>query len=381
MAPISPVMNVTSRLLQFLLLLAPTLFGCNDLLLPPQTTVVQAPHYRIYYSQQNPAGTDDAIFRIDADSLGHPAEYVTGGTLGSGPQQGAIAYYFADPLEPGVYRRPLTLPDTIPVLVGIDDPSIPLINTSAVLSPDGQNIAYVAVDNKNYSFVIHITGSGREIPVFDPLGTLGLQTTPSPKFSPDGRYLAFYGALDQTVGYTMNVLDLQGGDPVPYQLNSDLQQLTDFDWSPTGDSIAFGGVYYYAGGPSAFTSISILNLRDSLVSPLVTSDTMSLDTQPAWSPDGKKIAFVRVDDQTSRGDLYIVKLDGTVRRLTESAGIKLFPNWSPDGSKILFSLPDSASADIRGGLSLVDVATGNEQVVVESGAYRGFWETVERTPR
>ena len=53
------------------------------------------------------------------------------------------------------------------------------------------------------------------------------------------------------------------------------------------------------------------------------------DTSPAWSPDGKKIAFL------SNGHIYIMNADGrSVIRLTEEGGRD--PVWSPDGKKIAF---------------------------------------------
>ena len=58
---------------------------------------------------------------------------------------------------------------------------------------------------------------------------------------------------------------------------------------------------------------------------------------PAWSPDGRKIAF----DGTTRdgkSELYVINADGSgKRRLTRTAGQEIGPAWSPDGRKIAFS--------------------------------------------
>jgi Tol biopolymer transport system component len=60
-----------------------------------------------------------------------------------------------------------------------------------------------------------------------------------------------------------------------------------------------------------------------------------VDTAPAWSPDGTRIAFVRwVGDAP---DIFVVGADGAnLVRLTDNPGQDFAPTWSPDGSTIAF---------------------------------------------
>jgi Tol biopolymer transport system component len=64
------------------------------------------------------------------------------------------------------------------------------------------------------------------------------------------------------------------------------------------------------------------------------------DWFPAWSPDGRRIAFARACSRSQPGgdlDLYVVGADGTgLRRLVHTRTNEEWPTWSPDGSKIAF---------------------------------------------
>ena len=60
-----------------------------------------------------------------------------------------------------------------------------------------------------------------------------------------------------------------------------------------------------------------------------------IDYAPAWSPDGKQIAFRA--DIDGNGDIYVINADGTGRvNLTNNPASDWSPAWSPDGSMIAF---------------------------------------------
>jgi Tol biopolymer transport system component len=59
------------------------------------------------------------------------------------------------------------------------------------------------------------------------------------------------------------------------------------------------------------------------------------DDAPAWSPDGKKIAFW--SDRDGNPEIYVMDADGkNIRRLTNDPADDINPSWSPDGTRIAF---------------------------------------------
>lgn len=110
-------------------------------------------------------------------------------------------------------------------------------------------------------------------------------------------------------------------------------------WSNDG-RIAFSSVR----APHANAELYMMESDGSGVTRITNS--ASANTQPAWSPNGKVLAFVR-GAQGSRQIWAIDLGDGSERQLTH-AGDNYHPAWSPDGRQIIFSSDrngDPADAD------------------------------------
>ena len=135
-------------------------------------------------------------------------------------------------------------------------------------------------------------------------------------------------------------------------------------WSPDGKQIAFvswrdgnGEIYVMDGDGS-----NQLNLTRHAAD----------DFAPSWSPDGQYIAFESVRD--GQNETYVMQADGSAPiRLTFGPGLSLSPHWDVGGAEILFSRIDS---DTNGDGSIDARDLGNVfSVTPEGGTARACWGT------
>jgi len=161
--------------------------------------------------------------------------------------------------------------------------------------------------------------------------------TYGPAWSDDGRTLAFSlyvgreGFVIATVPWPRPVAaPWTYGDaewmtfPVPVTPGNE-SVAWDFDpsWAPSGRQI----VYWAAG------SLIVLD-ADGTKHVIATGANTD---GPAWSPDGRLIAFSRCTSEASGCSLWVVQPDGTrLRRLTDSTLNATAPSWSPDGRRLVF---------------------------------------------
>ncbi len=152
-----------------------------------------------------------------------------------------------------------------------------------------------------------------------------------PALSPDGRRMAM--SLVQTDVFLTGWRTTQALDPALGV--SDLHGTgvtvlgpgTDPAWSPDGTRIAFSRV---VGGHAHL----FVAKADGTGAQQIT-DGSDEDEQPAWAPDGKYLAFCSArgrDDRPSQANLFVVSADGSgLVQLTEGDRVACRPNWARDG--------------------------------------------------
>ena len=109
-------------------------------------------------------------------------------------------------------------------------------------------------------------------------------------------------------------------------------------WSPDGRSIAYVGVRDDG-------NLDIYVVRVDGRGRRRLTRVPAADGSPVWSPDGRKIAFTR-QEGFYEFDIYVMNADGSgQRRLTRNGWLHFSVAWSPDGRKMLFERPDFPRTD------------------------------------
>jgi Tol biopolymer transport system component len=199
-------------------------------------------------------------------------------------------------------------------------------------SPDGSQIAFISdrvdpqagrcfPDCKYQIYVINTDGSDEHQLVDTEFRTL------HPDWHPDGTMLSFDTEFN-----------LEGDIYVVNADGSGLQRLIEdgfwADWSPDGTQIVFaskrdGNVEIYVADADGSNQRRL-------------TDNRQLDYFPAWSPDGRRIAFSRVETK----QIYVMNADGSdQQQLTHQRNAEN-PSWSPDGTQIAFQSSSEGSFEI-----------------------------------
>jgi TolB protein len=123
------------------------------------------------------------------------------------------------------------------------------------------------------------------------------------------------------------IVDYDGYNPRRVTVNASLNILP--AWSPDGRSLAY--VSYRLGSPEIFIA-SIFEGK----SLNMTAGKNGQAFSPAWSPDGKRIAYG--SSRSGNMDVWVANADGSdAKRLTNSPGSDTAPCWSPTGQEIAFT--------------------------------------------
>ncbi len=185
---------------------------------------------------------------------------------------------------------------------------------NTTFSKDGKWIAYVTYPTGNL-WRSRVDGSDRLQLTDSPIYPL------IPRWSPDGKQIAFWGYQTGTVDEIYTV-PAEGGAPQPLVPGNSVAR-REPNWSPDGDRILFEEV-----APNAPPVLRLLDLQSHQVSSFPGSFGYG---SPRWSPDGRHIVAV------NKNERKMVLFDFQTGKWSDLSEKTIdFPNWSRDGKYVYF---------------------------------------------
>ena len=250
-------------------------------------------------------------------------------------------------------------------------------------SPDGSTIAFVVTtidqkQNRRRSALWSVPADGSREPS---VLTTALQSSNSPRWSPDGKAIAFLSARPavgdaaaETPRTQVWLLPLGGGEP--RRITNLMNGASGFQWSPDGTRLVVIGrsgpsdtakspsdVRHYKHASYKFNDTGwfddkrahlwVVDVASGRSTQLTSGDDWN-DSDPQWSPDSRKIAFVsdrsgKAFDEGHDTDVWVVDAaGGQPAKVSDHASGDNSPRWSPDGQTIAFisSVPETAHPKI-----------------------------------
>src|SRR5437660_3735413 len=189
--------------------------------------------------------------------------------------------------------------------------------------------------------------------------TRGDKSSTTPRWSPDGKWLAFLSNRLEDKNQIF-VIDTTGGEA--QQLTKSETAISNFAWAEDGKTIAYTateptsqplkdrkeyyGDYDVVREGYSYVHLWTIDVAEAMKAPVTGKQRtkkkdFSIDSF-SWSPDGSMNAFSATVNpdliQGGTSDIYLLKLnDDSVKKIVDQPGPDNSPRFSPDGKQIVFS--------------------------------------------
>jgi Tol biopolymer transport system component/DNA-binding winged helix-turn-helix (wHTH) protein len=230
-------------------------------------------------------------------------------------------------LSLGLWRPSRTTMSSLPPLESVLLAGLDGAETRPAFSPDGNQIAFALRNEKGSGIYSMLVTGGK------PLRLTSDVSDGYPRWSPSGQQIAF--SRRSKDGVAIYVLPALGGIERKLYEGPATAFSHAFDWSADGKFLAIS----QGDQDKTHARIALLAVTGSDTRGLTTPSEKYLDIDPAFSPDGSTVAFVRTNVGGMVSELFTVPAKGgEAKRLTfDHRTICGSLAWTADGKEILFS--------------------------------------------
>jgi Tol biopolymer transport system component len=194
------------------------------------------------------------------------------------------------------------------------------------LSPDGTQVAVSALEASDHDLWIYDLGAGTRRRVADGPGNQGASA-----WTPDGRFLVYNSTTEG------GVFAIHADSPGPAELLLPGARVP-WSFSPDGSRFAFHEMSNTSGFDLASAAIDIRDDRLHASDSAVFFGTKMFETYPAFSPDGKWIAYT--SNESDVWEVYVRPFPGDGREIRVSTRGGRIPAWSRASRQLIFETSD-----------------------------------------
>ena len=219
------------------------------------------------------------------------------------------------------------------------------------ISPDGRGVAFAW--NKTGQWQVYLMGLDDKHPK---QLTTGTESSISPRFSPDGKRIAYAQDYQGDEKFDILVRDIDSDRSENITPDTEDAIYPFIRWSPDGSKIAFasnrGGKYSVYSMPSEGGEFSLL------------CDHRYADGDPCWSPDGRRLMLASMTEGQDVGVFIVPASGGEPTQLGGEKGPidASMPDWSPGSKRIVFASSSRGMSDI----GIYDLSERNVEWLTDS---------------